>query len=157
MHTRTHAHMHTHTSSVGITDIYHCWSLLLCCYDKTLTKSNLERKGFISVSLLHLVIIHYHGPSEQGLKREPRDRNEVGGTEECCLLACSTVLPSRTTWPGWHPSQCARPTHINQDKAHRPILRRQFLSEGPSHASLVCVKWAKAKLHSHHSWHYWHF
>lgn len=159
--TRTHTyaqtcactHTHAHTSSVGITDIYHSRSLLLCCYDETLANSNLEREGFVSGSWLHLVILHYHGPSEQGLEWEPRGRNEVGSTEQCCLLAYSTVPQSRTTCPGWHPSQCARPSHINQDKAHRPILGRQFLNEGPSHASLVCVSWAKTELPSHHSWH----
>lgn len=78
-----------------------------CCYDKTWITSNLGRKRFISSS----------GMSSRNSGQKPGGRNRSQDhAAYCCLsMLCSTRFPvhPRTTCPGWHHPQWARPSHIS--------------------------------------------
>lgn len=87
------------------------WPIVLvtfCCWDKTLTRTNLGRKVFISV---------YKLKPGQNSSKKLGTGTEAEIKEEHCLLACSRihhvqlsshspVLPAQ----GWQHSQCAGPS-----------------------------------------------
>lgn len=77
-------------------------------------KSNLGKKGFISVYNPR-VTLHHWGRSEQKFKR-----TEEETTETCCSLACSPWLAQlaslnhpRPPAEGWYCPQWTGPSHIN--------------------------------------------
>lgn len=92
------------------------WPIVLvtfCCWDKTLTRTNLGRKVFISAYRLKS---HYLKPGQNSSKKLGTG-TEAEIREEHCLLACSQthhvqlsshspVLPAQ----GWQHSQCAGPS-----------------------------------------------
>lgn len=61
-------------------------SLLFCCRDETMTRSDLGRKGFSWLTLPD------HGPSLKGEDRNLEAETEVEIMEGCCMLACFPCL-----------------------------------------------------------------
>lgn len=80
-----------------------------------MTKSNLEKKGFICLTYPKLQSIE----RRQELKAEPGSRNWGRSVEEGCLLACFPLLlgyflrQTRTTFPGLALSRRAGPYYIS--------------------------------------------
>ena len=68
----------------------HVSQFSLCCYDKTLPKSNMGNKVFICLTLSD------HNPdiTQRSQSRNLMARIAVEAKEECCSLACSLGLLS---------------------------------------------------------------
>lgn len=124
-----------------------CPSLLSVALIKTLTSTNLGRKG--------LLCLTGHSPSSRETEDEPRAITEAWTTEEHCLQACSqapaqipqtslNLLPrGGTIWRALIP-----PSISNQEKAHLQGYGGTSPTEVPSSRVSLVVLLTKGNEHS---------
>ena len=109
---------HNYASTVfefcGFTKFYVCWEMVFyfvffCCYHKTVTKNNLERKRFV---------LSYTSRSKP-ITEQRRGKNPKQGLKcrdhECCLPACFLIQPRD------RPISVINKETVSQH-AYRPVL-----------------------------------
>lgn len=126
--------------SVLITFTHPRTRFAFCSRDKTQTKTNLGRKGFISAS------------SSQSLVEEAKEELEVDTMGECCLLACFPVFLGLPIQPRTTCLVVALSTWVirkmPRGHTHRPLLQRQFLRWGSLFPTFGANAWTPSSFYS---------
>jgi hypothetical protein len=114
-----------------------CSSLFLCCYDSTLTKSNLGRKGFIWLSFPD------HGPSSGKSGKKLKQREERNAVSWLAFwlaspssYSASFLIQSRTTCIGVTPLTVGLTSYVNDQSRPGPYNMPTSQSDGNN--SLCC-------------------